>query len=130
ITDSDPISAAQIPNRICRNQALFVQSRAIYWALEHQANFIGYVALHGPNEPAPALSYAICPRWRRQGFAAEAIAAVCCYVFSALGSRELLARTHLDNHPSASLLVKLGFLHARVVSVNGGERHEFRRRAN
>ena len=130
ISDSGPISAAQVPDRICRNQALFVQGRAIYWGLEYQASFIGYVALHGPNEPTPALSYAICRQWWRQGFTAEAIAAVCHYAFSVLDCRELVARTHLDNHRSAALLVKLGFLHTGIVSANGGERHEFRRRAN
>lgn len=130
ITDSGPISAAQVPNRIRRNQALFVQGRAIYWALEHAESFVGYVALHDAKEPAPVLSYAICSQWRRQGFAAEAIAAVCRYAFLALGSSEVVARTHLHNQPSASLLVKLGFVHTGVVSVNDGERHEYRQRAN
>lgn len=130
ITDSGHISAAQVPDLISRNQTLFVQGRAIYWALEYQASFIGYVALHSPDEPTPALSYAICRRWRRQGFAAEAIAAVCRYAFLALGAREVVARTHLHNQPSALLLVKLGFVHTGVVSVNGEEHNEFKRRAN
>lgn len=130
ITDSGPISTAKVPNRICRNQVLFIQGRSIYWALEYQASFIGYVALHNPNKPTLVLSYAICSQWRRQGFAAEAIAAVCRYAFLALGSSEVVARTHLHNQPSASLLVKLGFVHTGVVSVNDGERHEYRQRAN
>ncbi|MDB9526318.1 GNAT family N-acetyltransferase [Oscillatoria sp. CS-180] len=49
ITDSGPISAAQIHDRICRNQALFVQGSAIYWALEYAERFVGYVALHDRN---------------------------------------------------------------------------------
>lgn len=126
ITDSGPISAAQIPDRISRNHELFVQDRAIYWALEYEASFIGYVALHAPTEPASVLSYAIRRRWRRQGFAAEALDAICHYAFSALGVRELVARTHLDNRSSASLLVKLGFLRRGVVSVTDGVRDEFR----
>ncbi|MEO0355243.1 MAG: GNAT family N-acetyltransferase [Cyanobacteria bacterium P01_A01_bin.3] len=126
ITDSGPVSAAQISERICRTQKLFVQGRAIYWALEYQASFIGHVALHDPNKPTPALSYAVRRQWRRRGFATEAIAAVCRYTFSALGSRELVAHTHLDNGPSASLLVQLGFRHRGVVSVTDGERNEFR----
>lgn len=126
ITDSGPISAVQVPDRISRHQELFVQGRAIYWALEYEESFIGYVALHGPNEPTPALSYAVRNRWRRQGFAAEALDAICRYAFSELGSRELIARTHLDNRPSAALLVQLGFLHTGVISGKGGERDEFR----
>lgn len=84
------------------------------------------VAMHGPTEPTPALSYAVCRQLRRRGFAAEALDAICRYAFSELGSRELIARTHLHNHPSASLLVQLGFLHRGVVSVTDGERDEFR----
>jgi ribosomal-protein-alanine N-acetyltransferase len=129
ITDAGPIDASQIRSRISRNHDYFLNEQAIYWALEYGSTFIGYVALHGPIQGAPALSYAIRRDWRRRGFAAEAIDAVCNHAFSVLGSRELVARSHFDNAASEALLRRLGFRNLGPVSVPAGRRREFRRAA-
>ncbi|MEO1619834.1 MAG: GNAT family N-acetyltransferase [Cyanobacteria bacterium J06632_3] len=128
ISDAGQVSAAQIPEKILRNNQLFEQGKAIYWALEYEGCFIGYVALHSPAKRSPALSYAVRRHWRRQGFAAEALAAICEYAFSTLGCQEIMARTHLGNSASEDLLVQLGFLKVGVVHSDAGDRTEFRRR--
>lgn len=113
ITESGPVPASDIAARIRRNRD---SVDATYWAVEHDGEFVGYVALHDRT-----LSYAVRPAWRRQGIAREALAAVCKLV------PEPVARTHLDNEPSARLLAGLGFREHGVVQTDFGPRREFRR---
>ena len=129
ITDAGPIDASEIPGRVSRNHEFFLSEHAIYWALEYGGIFIGYAALHGPAQKTPSLSYAIRRNWRRQGFAAEAPESICNHAFSVLGSREVVARSHLDNEASETLLRQLGFRNLGTVSVAAGARREFRRTA-
>jgi len=57
------------------------------------------------------LGYVIGRRWWRQGYAGEAIGALCRHAFAALGLRRIEAQVDALNVPSGALLRRLGFAH-------------------
>ena len=126
ITESGPVRSTEISARIRGNVAAFGAGRHIYWSVEFDGHFVGFVALHGFLHACPALSYAIRPAWRRQAIALEALRTVCDYAFSSLDVQELVARTHYENKASAQLLLRLGFRDVGPVATPEGQRREFR----
>lgn len=58
--------------------------------------------------PAVEIGYQIAPRFRRRGYAAEAVAALCRACFEH-GAQLVLAGVYAYNRPSIRLLEKLGF---------------------
>jgi RimJ/RimL family protein N-acetyltransferase len=120
-----PIVADEVPARIQRNRQACDEGRALYWSIEHQRQFAGFIALHQPTSGTPILGYAIAQRWRRQGFASEALRAVTQYAFAELGSSRVIAYTHLENIPSAALLQSLGFEYEGIVERPLGQRRMY-----
>lgn len=55
------------------------------------------------------LAYGIYPAWRRRGLAVRAVLLACEYVQDAGLAREVVIRTHADNHASAAVASKAGF---------------------
>lgn len=127
ITDSGPVGRSQIPARLSRIQQAREEGHAIYWAIEFRDRFVGYIALHGPDDASPALSYAVSPAERRQGIGSEAIGAVQDFVRDRLAASELIARTHESNEASQALLHALGWRDLGVVDTREGRRREFRK---
>ena len=70
---------------------------------------IGYIAINAETGDARNLGYAFHSAYHRQGFAGEACTAVINYVFRTQGVEKFTSGTANLNHPSYSLLVKLGF---------------------
>lgn len=70
---------------------------------------------------APDLGYAFLPAYWRQGYAAEAAAAVLDYGRSVLGLPRLVAFTTPENYRSIKLLEKLGFRFERLMRYSGDE---------
>lgn len=58
--------------------------------------------------PEFGLFYAISPRYRRQGYAAEAAQALVDYAFEKLGLKRIIAETNYDNTGSIGVMQKLG----------------------
>lgn len=124
ITDT-PVVADEVPTRIQRNRQAFHEGRALYWSIVHEGQFVGFVALHQPASSAPVLGYAIARRWRRHGFASEALRTVTHYAFNELGASRVDARTHLENTPSGALLQSLGFAYEGIVERPLGQRRMY-----
>jgi RimJ/RimL family protein N-acetyltransferase len=125
ISDS-PVSAHSVSSRIEHNRLAFEQLRAVYWSVTRDDNFVGFIALHAPMTQSPALSYAISRTSRRQGIATEALLAVVDFVFSHLNAQSLLASTHIENLPSAELLLALQFRDEGIIESPNGPRRRFR----
>jgi RimJ/RimL family protein N-acetyltransferase len=70
---------------------------------------------------APDLGYAFLPAYWRQGFAAEAAAAVLNYGRGVLGLPRIVAFTTPENYRSIKLLEALGFRFERFMRYNGDE---------
>jgi [ribosomal protein S5]-alanine N-acetyltransferase len=124
ITDS-PVSPESVSSRIHHNRLAFEQSRAVYWSVTRGDEFVGFVALHAPTSPSPALSYAISKACRRQGIATEALSAVIDFAFSQLNAANVLASTHPENIASAQLLRALQFHDEGLVETANGLRRQF-----
>lgn len=119
IMDHGAPSAAEIPDWIARRRE---GGEHVYWAMEFEGALIGYIALHATSTPAPALSYAVLPDWRRRGFAGQAIRVVFDHACH-LGAERVVARTHLENLASAKLLLGSKFRETpQVQTVNGARR--------
>ena len=67
------------------------------------------------------LGFAYMPRFRAQGYAFEAAAAVLAHARTTLGLRRVLAITSPDNMPSIALLEKLGFSFERMAQLTDAE---------
>lgn len=67
------------------------------------------------------VGFAFLPRYRGEGYAFEAAAAVLRYAASALGLRRVVAITASDNERSARLLEKLGLRYEQMVAYPGEE---------
>jgi RimJ/RimL family protein N-acetyltransferase len=126
ITESGPVPSAEIPERIRRNRDSSAAGTNLYWSIELDGVFVGYVALHGADASISALSYATRPAWRRQGIAREALEAICQSCRSGSPNKDLVARTHEKNTPSAELLLQLGFGEIGTVDTPQGRRREFK----
>ena len=124
ILESGPDPDAEA--RITRNIAAFSEGKSVYWSIDLAGTFVGVIAAHGELSEAPVLSYAIRPDWRRQGIAREALSTVCRFLFERIDASEVIARTHLDNEPSAALLLREGFRECGLVDWSGEPRREFR----
>lgn len=124
ITDV-PLAATGVPAKIESNQRAYLAGTSLYWSLEFQQRFVGFVALHLREPKSPALSYAISKSWRRRGFAREAIVAVAHYSFEALDAERVVAHTHLENVASAALVRSLGFKEVAPVRSPHGPRRRF-----
>ncbi|MFN2384899.1 MAG: GNAT family N-acetyltransferase [Thermoanaerobaculia bacterium] len=64
------------------------------------------------------IGYAFLPRFRRQGFALEAAAAVMRYGKDAVGLRRIVAITDPDNEASIRVLEKLGMRYEKKVRLS------------
>ena len=127
ISDSGPAAKEAVPSRIRAFVSSFDSGNSIHWVLEARSSgvFVGYVAIHAPRKVPSYLSYGICKSFRRQGFAREALLAVCANL-SMFGCVTLVGRTHAENTASRQLLVELGFSENGLVSTAVGERVEYR----
>lgn len=81
------------------------------WAITRDgASAIGWVVLILRRKDNFELGYILGRDHWRQGYLYEAAAAVIDYAFSKLLARRIMADTDPENHGSAGLLSKLGFL--------------------
>lgn len=127
IVENGPIDPAQIISRIKRNRMATRLGTSLYWTarLKGSNDYVGFAALHASRSKRPVLSYAILPKWRRQGYASEAIRAILEFAIGKKGKSAVLARTHLDNQAFQSLLKSLGFRLAGTIDWAGSKRLEF-----
>jgi ribosomal-protein-alanine N-acetyltransferase len=111
--DSPEVDDPDVVAEIVRSQvAAMAGGTAIYWSMRtlDGANFIGVSDLseidrrHRRAEVGFMLNR---DAWG-QGYAMEAMRTVCAYA-AVSGLRKLVARTHLGNRRSETLLAKLGF---------------------
>jgi ribosomal-protein-alanine N-acetyltransferase len=106
--------------------------RAIYWTLRAIADdrFLGVCDLSeiDRRHRRAEVGFMLGREAWGQGFASEAVQAVLSYA-AAQGFRRLLARTHLGNRRSDSLLEKLGFVEEGMLRghvLRDGERRDCR----
>ena len=108
------------------------QGRAIYWAMRELAGgpFIGVCDLSeiDRRHKRAEVGFILGRDAWGQGYAMEAMQAVLAYA-ATTGLRRLLARTHLGNRRSDSLLEKLGFAEEGMLRghvLRDGERRDCR----
>ncbi len=75
------------------------------------------------------LGYGLLPAWWGKGLGTE-IAAACIERARELGHHDLVAITTTDHRLSQQVLLKLGFVDAGTIMLNGGERAVWRMLAN
>lgn len=86
----------------------FRRGIAIPFAIRHRAALVGEITLYGFDGRGRAeFSVRIRPKYRRRGYAREAIEAVCRYAFSTLGLSRLSARCRCENTPCRALLASI-----------------------
>ncbi|MGI9516352.1 MAG: GNAT family N-acetyltransferase [Pirellulaceae bacterium] len=127
IIDDGPVDPASVPIRIKKNCMATRFGQSLYWTARSKGcgEFVGFVALHSAKSKHPVLSYAVLPKWRRQGYASEAIRAVADFAIVDIGKQAILARTHLNNQASQSLLRSLGFTLAGEIDWSDAKRLEY-----
>lgn len=67
------------------------------------------------------IGYALLERFRAQGYASEAAAAVLDYGRDTVGLKRIVAITSVDNDNSINVLKKLGFKFEKLVTLPGSE---------
>lgn len=93
------------------------------WAIRrHQDSaFVGYVILDSHHDGEDIeISYALLPRYWRQGYATEALAFALTHAFGRLGLPTVIAETQVKNLRSTRLLERIG-MHPRKRVVRFGE---------
>lgn len=125
IVEAGPVPRSDALTRLRSNREAFASGAHVYWSIEIDSDFAGYVALHGTDTAEPAISYAIRAGFRRRGLAFEAIRAVCAYARDDPRFTAVVARTHPYNAPSRALLSSLGFRDCGEVSWGGEVRREY-----
>ena len=75
------------------------------------AAIIGDVGVYIPQPGDAELGITIAPQFQRNGFASEALAAVCDYLFNTAVARRIIARVDTTNEPSLRLFRSLRFQH-------------------
>ena len=127
ITELGPITADEAAEKIRRNNKLIEEGKSLYWAImDLQQNFLGYIAAHNLWEDQIAISYAIHPQFRRQGYATTALKLIMNW--ERFHHKELFLSTHLTNTASYQMLQKLGLSYQGVMRTRFGERHVFLRK--
>lgn len=128
LSTTGAIAPEDIPQKILKEKALFIEGSVITWAIEnHAGEFCGYIALQQPGSASPGLRYATALEQRRKGYMREALDVVLDLVFKRLMVVNMVAHIHHRNHISATLLDKLGFEESDPVVTPRGARREFRR---
>lgn len=107
--EEGPIAAGNVPARVARHIQAWAAGTGATWTILHEGSVIGFVALHGLDQPVASVRSAIVPRAWRQGFAREALSAV-LDAAPDLGVSSLEGRVHHDDEATAALLVGLGFV--------------------
>lgn len=74
------------------------------------------------NFELPDIGFAFLPEHERQGYGFESAAALMLYGEESFSFDEVLAITTVDNDPSGSLLLKLGFEYDGLTDMPNGER--------
>jgi len=91
----------------------YQQQRLIWWGMEHRRDqiIIGTLGLWNihASEYWAELGFDTASSYWRKGYTYEAIRAVLCFGFEALGLERIIAKTVLQNEPSHRLLYKVGF---------------------
>ena len=93
--------------RIERWASFADSSEHMFFAICLDETVIGYVSLH-QRDDAYELGYCFHPNYHGQGFARESISAL-SDMMKMRETHKIIARTALNNTPSVSLLVSLGF---------------------
>jgi len=121
-----------IANIVEGQVADMAQGRAIYWAMRRLADggFLGVCDLSeiDRRHKRAEVGFMLSREAWGQGYALEAMRAVLSYA-GAQGLRRLLARTHLGNRRSDSLLEELGFEEEGLLRghvLRDGERRDCR----
>lgn len=100
---------------LARMQALADTGAAVQLVMQRHsdAKVIGTVLLFKFEEGSARieLGYVLGRAHWRQGYAREALQAVCGQAFGSLGIRRIEAEVQPDNHASNALLLALGFVH-------------------
>ncbi len=80
--------------------------------LKETGQFMGFISLSPSEEPGGAafdLGYVFHSCYHGHGFATEGCRALIEYAFQTLGAKQITSGTAAVNHPSCSLLARLGF---------------------
>jgi RimJ/RimL family protein N-acetyltransferase len=106
IIDNGPLDDHEIAKKA---EIMEISEDPKYWAIEHivMNKFVGYIGLFNTNRSDPVISYAILPKYQRNGFCELAL----LKLFNELKIKytKITARTHIKNSSSQQLLQKLGF---------------------
>src|SRR6185437_14448989 len=131
--DVGEIDDPDVVNAIVQgNVAEMAQGRAVYWAMRELAGdgFVGVCDLSeiDRRHKRAEIGFLLGREAWGQGYALEAMRAVLTYA-AASGLSRLLARTHLGNRRSDTLLEKLGFEEEGLLRghvLRDGERRDCR----
>ncbi len=103
------------PAWLARMEALRATGSGQQLVIERLADHkvIGTVLVfkHDASSARVELGYVLGRTYWRQGYAKEALRAMCQHLFSAAGIRRIEAEVHPDNTASNELLLALGFVH-------------------
>ena len=112
ICASGRFSKEEIAARLQKEIENDAQYHVQYWPLftRDTGELIGCCGLRPRTEVCFEIGIHLRPKFRRQGYAAEAMGQVMDYAFSALGAEKLFAGHNPNNAASAGLLRKLEFL--------------------
>ena len=95
---------------------------SFYWAITLSAvdNVIGTVCLFNLSENASTaeMGYELLPDFQGKGFMHEALVTVIHFGFQQVRLQAIDAYTHIENHPSISVVEKLHFKRDRAASEN------------
>lgn len=105
-----------VKKRIAAWAAFSSGTEHIFFAVCLNDNVIGYVAFNICDE-GYEIGYCFHSSYHKRGYAKESIAALLKH-FSEMGCKKLVAGTALENTPSVSLLLSLGFLQTGIESVS------------
>lgn len=85
-------------------------------ALPHNDLLIGDIGVgwNGPSEPTE-IGYSLAAAYHRQGFATDAVAAICCWIFAQYKTDSITGITDQDNTRSMKLLQRLNFQHTATL---------------
>ena len=127
LTESGPVNLEAAEAKILRNQQYAKEAKALYWAIRnHSFEFLGYIAAFHVDDDRAAISYGIHPRFRRKGYASQALERMLAW--KGLAHKDLELATHLDNEASFQLLGKMGLSYEGILERPQGKRHVFLRK--
>ncbi len=95
----------------------------------HRENldYLGDICLMPQRHGQAEIGYYLAAEAEGQGYAREALAAMCAFGFETLGARQLLIRCFADNLRGQAVARALGFAAQKLPGASGWRRFNFRR---